>query len=79
MVIDLSSMQIIGMRDKKEHQSESVHTAPEEGSVLVVVGEGDVDETLVDVVEQDDDEAAACKINQFLDSQLSQYPATLQC
>ena len=53
-------MQIIGMRDKKEHQSESVHTAPEEGSVLVVVGEGDVDETLVDVVEQDDDEAATC-------------------
>ena len=45
----------------------------------MVVGEGDVDETLVDVVEQDDDEAAACKVNQFLDSQLSQYPATLQC
>jgi len=30
----------------------------DEGSVLVVVGEGEVDETLVDVVEQDDDEAA---------------------
>ena len=39
---------------------ESVHNAPDEGSVLVVVGEGDVDETLVDVVEQDDDEAAVC-------------------
>ena len=41
----------------------SVH-APEKGSVLVVVGEGDVDETLVDVVEQEDDEAAVCKVNQ---------------
>ena len=51
--------------------SESVHTAPDEGSVLVVVGEGDVDETLVDVVEQDDDEAAACKANQFLNSIIS--------